>query len=303
MPNIRHPGLVRSLAVIAAAASLCACATDGAFPANPEPKGVLDARVAQYFGPRSDDDYYCPSPTRPAPCRDPKAVRDNIIENRIGIYGEELAAFQVTLKNSATGIDLGTKLMSLILNGFAATTGTSETKAALSAAAGGFTAANGVINTAVFRDQTVDAIIAQMNADFDKARLDIYHNLQQPVADYPLARAETDLTSRIRTIGVSAALTEISEKASAEQKAAQAAVQNVQWAKSANGDRLYAWLFPGGKLNAARAKGLQAWLDARPETQLHGVPLEVFAHDEVPGIDAEAVRGQALDDPMLQSIP
>ncbi len=288
----------RVLMALAAAGSLSACATDGTFPANPEPKGVLDTRAATYFGPKSEDDYYCVATPPANPCPDRKAARDDLILNRIRIYGDELAAFQVALKNSATGIGLGTNLMALILNGFGATTGTAETKAALSAAAGGFTAANGVISTQVFQDKTVDAIIAQMNADFDRARLDLYTNLRQSDAEYPLARAETDLTSRIRTIGVSSALTEIAQKASAEQKTAQANVLNLQWTRSPDTDRLDAWLFAGPDkgLDLVHAKALQDWLNAQPEPKLKGqnYALERFVHDPDPDINLAPIRSRAL---------
>jgi hypothetical protein len=294
--------LVRALVAFASAASLGACAT--AYPENPEPKAVLAQRAETYFGADSEKAYMALDPSNPAYAAARTSMRDDIVNNRIQVYGKELTAYEVALKDSATGVDLGTSLLSLILNGVGATTGSAATKSAVSAAAGGFTAANGVINKEVFKDKTVDAIISQMNADFDRARADIYLNLHQPDAQYPLARAQTDLTSRIRTIGVSSALTEIAQQASQQQQTAQALVQAIRWTSTPQTVRLNNWLKSGEGLDPGHVKALRDWLNAQPEPLLNksDYPLARFATGDDARLDLEAIRQRALDDPQL-SIP
>lgn len=277
-------------------ALLSGCASLQTFPTNPDQPAAVDIRVRQYFGAGSEAAYNAATTTAQR-----TAIRNDIIDNRILIISQYLTLYEGDLRDARTGVGLSTDLMSLVLNGLGATTGSAAVKAALAAAAGGVTSANASLNKEVFETQTIDAINAQLNADFDKGRAAIYLKLkQQDDAAYPLSMAATDVTTLLRAVAVSNALNEISTQAKANQASAADAVSNVisgTFSSSSSSVKLDAWLRPGGKIDAGKVAALQAWMDAQPEIKAlpQGLPVEAFVRDNnVPGVDLESLRQKAL---------
>jgi hypothetical protein len=87
--------------------------------------------------------------------------------------------YEGDLRDAELDVSVSSDLLSLTLNGLGATVGGAATKAALSAAAGGVTSAGTAFGKDINESQTIDAITAQMNADFDNGRAAIYLKLQK----------------------------------------------------------------------------------------------------------------------------
>jgi hypothetical protein len=293
--EFRRSLIARTASLIVALTGLTGCASLQTFPTNPDQPPAVDIRVKQYFGAGSEAGYYKPEN---APLR--AAIRNEIINNRILIISQYLTLYEGDLRDARTGVGLTSDLLSLVMNGLGATTGSAEVKAALAAAAGGFTSANASLNKEVFETQTIDAINAQLNADFDKGRAGIYLKLKQDDASYPLSVASTDVTTLLRSVAVSNALNEISTQAKANQVSAADAVSNVisgTFSSSSSSVKLDAWLRPGGKIDGGKVAALQAWMDAQPEIKAlpQGLPVEAFVRDNnVTGVDLESLRQKAL---------
>ena len=280
---------------------LAGCASLHSFPNNPEASSTLTKRVDVYFGANAEVEY------QKAAGADRTSIRNDIVNNRIRIIGDELTEYQGELRAARVDFGFGTDLLALTLNGLGATTGGAATKAALSAAAGGFTSANGALAKDVFESQTIDAITAQMTADFDKGRAAIYVKLQQqPDSVYPLSVASTDVSDLFRSIGIANALNEISQQAKTQQSNAKAHVDDVEsgaYATTDSSSKIKAWLHPGGTLDKQRAAALQAWIDEQPEVKASpmGLPFAFLARSDSKdsNFDLEELRQRAFSDPAL----
>jgi hypothetical protein len=295
---------VRVLIISSATLALTACANLQGYPQNPDSRETLSGLQARYFGPNADAAYEAVSPADPSYAQKRQSIRDDIVYGRMRAYDIEFSLFQRALNSNGNGINVGGDLTALVLNGLGATTGNAGTKSALAAASAGVIGAEGAVNKDLFYQQTVPAIIAQMEANRTVVKLAIFRGLARSDADYSLPRAESDLLDLNDAGSLPNAINNITQKSTDQKNAAATLIQSIHsttFAVTDSATKIRAWLRPGGVVDASHVAALQAWLNQQPEAFVHGdvMPIATFASSDTAASDLEPIRARALTDPTL----
>lgn len=287
----------RLLLTVVLIATLNACAAVDGYPRRPEARSTIEARRELYYGKTADDSY------NSAPAAAKQAIRDTLVYGKMQVLEDDFLCFERSLNSAGNYVSLGSDLSVLVLNGLAATTGTAATKSALAAASAGVVGAQGVVNKDLYYQKTLAALISQMQANREKARLTIIQNLKAADAAYPLNAAEIDLKKLEEAGSLTNAVNDISQQATSQKAATETQIKNVQKLTASvtgTSERIRAWLYVDGKVDQVHFDALQTWLDAQPEPLLNAQdfpPGALLA--DMPGVDLEAVRARACADPKL----
>src|SRR5437588_6320881 len=94
--------------------------------------------------------------------------RDAVVYGRLGVIDIRYREFEKALAAANSGVATGSDLTVLVLNGLGATTGAAAAKSALAAASAGVVGAKSAINTDLFYQKTLPALLAQMQAGRQK---------------------------------------------------------------------------------------------------------------------------------------
>lgn len=119
--------------------------------------------------------------------------RDAVVYGRLNVIDIRYFEFTKSLTSTNNGISTGADLSVLVLNGFGATTGAAAAKAALAAASAGIVGAKATVNTDLFYQKTLPALIAQMNAGRQQQLVIIKTGLGKSIDLYPLGEALNDV--------------------------------------------------------------------------------------------------------------
>jgi hypothetical protein len=211
----------RKFVALAMLVPLLACAAVQQYPDDPEDTQANLASYSAYFGAAKIADYALSTGT------DRTQKRDDIVLNRMLAYDITYSNFKRRLLIDGNSISTGGDLISLALTGLAATTGSASTKAALAAAATGVIGAKAAINTDLYYQRTLPALIAQMDATRLKAKVALLQGLSKQDADYPLGRALVDLNTLKDAGGVTQAIQDLSTAAGEDRAAADQALTMV----------------------------------------------------------------------------
>jgi hypothetical protein len=275
------------------------CASLDGYPNDPQPGTALKELRARYFSSAVDDCYGAIAAGQSGTCAGftgtKEAVRDSIVLNRMHVYDMEFSLFVRELSAGNNSVTLGSDLTAFTLNGLAATTGDAPTKAALAAASAGVLSAKGAVNTDIFYQKTIPALIAEMEADRAKAEAGIYAGLRQSDASYPLARAvlDLDMLGRAGSInGAVASITQKADKAKDTQQDRIAAYRTGDISDSVTAKAIRTWL-KAGDTDAKFAK-LQNWWKDNAPGPLADTPFEELM--DSPKDDVEKLRSRAIDD-------
>jgi hypothetical protein len=290
---------ILALAVIFASTTLGGCASVDGYQKSPEPSSVIKSRHLTYYGVNADAAYYSAS----GDAR--QVLRDQLVYGKMQALEDDFIDFERSLNSAGNYVSLGSDLTVLVLNGIAATTGTAATKSALSAASAGVVGAQGAVNKDLYYQKTLSALICQMQANREKARLTIIQNLKQSDSAYPLNAAEIDLKRLEEAGSLVNAVNDIAQQASTSKQNSQAQIQVWQTLISANTEsasQLQAWLYQNGKVNQANYDALQAWLNKQPESGLNGqnYPPAAFVSGDTSTADLEPIRVRAVNDLTLK---
>jgi hypothetical protein len=288
-----------ALAFIFASTALGGCASVNGYQKSPEPSSVIKARHVQYYGMDADAAYYSAS----GDAR--QVLRDQLVYGKMQVLEDDFIDFERSLNSAGNYVSLGSDLTVLVLNGIAATTGTAATKSALAAASAGVVGAQGAVNKDLYYQKTLSALICQMQANRDKARLTIIQNLKQTDSAYPLNAAELDLKKLEEAGSLVNAVNDIAQQASTSKQNSQAQIQKLQsltFPTTPSATKLQAWLYASGKVDQANYDALQVWLNKQPEPSLNNqnYPPAAFVSGDTSTADLEPVRVRALNDPTLK---
>jgi hypothetical protein len=299
--HLRATTLARAIGVTVCLGLLGGCAALSGYPTDPQNSGslknsgALDALRDKYFAPGIDDCYRAGNCTAQLNLTDKQAIRNDVVLNRMRVYDMEFSLFARDLSGTNNSITIGSDLTALALNGLGATTGNAATKAALAAASGGVIAANGAVDTDLFYQKTIPALISQMQADRLKAETTLLSGLTKSDADYPLERAELDLDTLNDAGSLNSAVANITQQSATQQSQSQQQMNLYQTsaiATSTSAIAIRTWLKNGGTLDMTRYKQLQAWLTNNSDTSLHTVQVEQLA--DVTDDSLEAARQRAI---------
>jgi hypothetical protein len=119
--------------------------------------------------------------------------RDAVVYGRLNVIDIRYFQFQRALTGTNNGVLTGADLTVLALNGLGATTGAASVKAALAAASAGVVGAKATINTDLFYQKTLPALITQMNATRQKQLATIKTGLAKSTDEYTLGEALNDV--------------------------------------------------------------------------------------------------------------
>jgi hypothetical protein len=290
---------IRVLLLSIPVVTLTACASIEGYQKSPETSSVIKARNSKYYNSAADKDYYA------AFGGSRQAIRDELVYGKMQVLEDDFLEFERCLNSAGNYVSLGSDLTVLVFNGLAATTGTAATKSALAAASAGVVGAQGVVNKDLYYQKTLSALISQMQANREKARLTIIQNLKQSDAAYPLNAAEIDLKRLEEAGSLVNAINDIAQQATNSKQNSQALIQSLQTLTFTATDaatKLQAWLYPNGKVDQAKFDALQAWLNRQPEPFLkdQGYPPGAFVSGDADTADLEPIRIRALNDPDLK---
>jgi hypothetical protein len=193
--------------------------------------------------------------------------RDSVVYRRIEVINIHYYDFEAILSSAYDGLNTGADLAALVLNGFGATTGSAATKAALAAASSGVLGAKTTINTDIFYQKTLPALIAQMRAQRQKIYAQIRTGLTKSYADYSIDQALDDVNSFYIAGTLPGAIMELTVQAGATLDAANKAIDALRTVAYAsplpNAKRVMAWYYPGGDSakppNAANQAAFDDW--------------------------------------------
>jgi hypothetical protein len=229
------------------------------------------ASLSGYFDPSVDAQY-----TTATGEAGRRQVRDLIVLNRMRAYDLEFDSFERGLYGEANSIEAGGNLIVTALGAVGATSGGAVTKAALNAASGAVTGAQGIVSKELYYERTIPALISQMEANRTNAKANILAGLKQSDSAYSLAQAYVDLELLKNAGGIPGAISNVTQTAVGN---AQDANQNLQiisnssfvFASSTSRDQIRAWLYSGGVINASRRSALLTWMSQ------HGINASMAA--------------------------
>jgi hypothetical protein len=271
-----------------AAMALSGCAAIAGFPSDPENTSAVLTALTPYFDPSKEAAYS--ALTTPASRR---AMRDEIVLNRIRAFDIEFARYEKTLWGTGNGVTLGGDLAALSLTGLATTVGSTAAKTAYAAASTGVIGANAAISRDLYFQRTLPALLAQMEANRAKARLKLMSGLKSTDDVYPLALADLDLAD-LKTAGsMPAAVSNITQQATNDKQKSQTTIDALRTgavSTSATTIRLRNWASPNGQPNAPRFLQLQNWMSADMDTDLHSLPPEVLIDLNTPQMEGDRAR-------------
>lgn len=290
-------GGVRSALVSLVLAALAGCAAVEGYQSNPETSSALSARREKYYGAHADDPYYA------AALADRRRIRNELVYGKMQVLEDDFLDFERSLNSAGNYVSVGSDLTVLVLSGLAATTGGTATKSALSAASAGIVGAQGVVNKDLYYQKTLPALISQMQANRERARLRIIQNLiRHPDEVYPLNSAEIDLKRLEEAGSLLNAANDISQQATTQKKGTEQQIQqqlrSLTFQSSDSATKLQAWLYSNGKVDQAHYDTLQAWLNRQPESFLRNqdYPPAAFVSGDTDAADLEPIRQRALND-------
>jgi hypothetical protein len=139
-------------------------------------------------------------------------------------YESSYSDFKRRLNGDNNIFNLGTDLTVLTLAGVAATTGSLATATALAAASAGVIGAKGAINSDLYFQRTLPALLAQMDANRAVAKLPIVKGLRLSDANYPLPIALIDLDALRDAGGIPTAIGGLTKQAEAVKASAEQAI-------------------------------------------------------------------------------
>jgi hypothetical protein len=181
---------------------ISACAPLRGFPTDPTDTQMLADQqlVANYYLPRATEE-------------ERRLLRNQIVSGRMNAYEAAYSDFKRRLNGDANTLNLAADLSLLGLAGVAATTGSITTATALAAASAGIIGARGAINSDLYFQRTLPALLAQMDANRARVKLPIVTGLRKSNDDYPLAIALIDLDALRDAGGIPTAIGGLTQQA------------------------------------------------------------------------------------------
>jgi hypothetical protein len=151
--------------------------------------------------------------------------RDKVVALRLIAIDARYQAFVQELRGARVGVGLGADIATLVLGGVGTFVGGSTAKSILAAATAVIAGSRISFDKNLFYDQTLPALLAQMDAERMTQLLVIRHGIAKPVATYTLPDALVDLEQLERLGSVETAIKKITETATAK---AAIAAENLQ---------------------------------------------------------------------------
>lgn len=204
----------RKRLVVLALLAASGCSTLTGYPVSSSDDAVEIAADAKYFAAEVTGNARSSSDKDRAGLSQ-RAYRDAVVYGRLHAINIRYDEFERTLTGTSNKLNLGADLAVLALNGFGATIGGATAKAALAAASAGVLGAKSAVDTDLFYQRTLPALLTQMRASRLAALYSVKLGLTQPEDRYPLDQALVDLQAYYIAGTLPSAITQVTAQASA----------------------------------------------------------------------------------------
>ena len=161
----------------------------------------------------------------------PQQYRDKIVALRLLAIDAQYRTFVTELRGAKSGVALGADIATLVLGGLGTFVAGETTKSILAAATAVIAGTRVSIDKNLFYDQTLPAIVAQMDAERSKQRLIIEQNLLRGATQYSLADALKELSEYERLGSIETGIRKITGAATEEANKAENALKTFQRTK------------------------------------------------------------------------
>jgi hypothetical protein len=228
-------GAMSIMRVLAACAAMTLCAACDSFRGAQEPlepPATQVASIARNFPVEGTiDAFYSPNPNARGGLSQ-QDYRDKVVALRLIAIDARYQAFVQELRGARAGVGLGADIATLVLGGVGTFVGGTTAKSVLAAATAVIAGSRVSFDKNLFYDQTLPALLAQMDAERMTQLLVIRKGLAKPVALYTLPDALVDLGLLERLGSVETAIKRITETATTKAKTAEVALQNFTLTRS-----------------------------------------------------------------------
>lgn len=147
-----------------------------------------------------------------------RQYRDQVVTLRLLAIDARYQAFVQELRGARAGVGLGADLITLVLGGLGTFVAGDTTKSVLAAGTAVVAGSRASFDKNLFYDQTLPAIVAQMDAERNKQLLVIRTGLSKAEDAYSLPDALFDLSQLERLGSIETAIKRITESATAQAK-------------------------------------------------------------------------------------
>jgi hypothetical protein len=161
-----------------------------------------------------------------------RQYRDQVVTLRLLAIDARYQAFVQELRGARAGVGLGADLLTLVLGGLGTFIAGDATKSILAAGTATVAGARVSFDKNLFYDQTLPAIVAQMDAERNRQLLVIRAGLAKEEDSYSLPDAFFDLSQLERLGSIETAIKRITESATSQAKQTSDELQTFQRTKS-----------------------------------------------------------------------
>lgn len=161
----------------------------------------------------------------------PQQYRDKVVALRLLAIDAQYRTFVTELRGAKSGVALGADIATLVLGGVGTFVAGETTKSVLAAATAVIAGTRVSIDKNLFYDQTLPALVAQMDAERAKQRLIIEENLLRGASQYSLADAFKELSEYERLGSIETAIRKITGSATEEANKAESVLKTFQRTK------------------------------------------------------------------------
>jgi hypothetical protein len=213
--------IIRKLVIAGGLASaLGACDSFRGGQQSIEAPATSVAAASQYPPDKAITAFYSPSPDERGGMT-PEQYRDKVVRLRLLAIDARYKAFVEELHGAKAGIGLGADIATMVIGGVGTFVAGETTKSVLSAVTAVIAGSRVAVDKNLFYDQTLPAIVSQMDAERAKQRLVIEKGMAQPAATYSLANALSDLSDYERLGSIDVAIKKLTGSATEQAKVAE----------------------------------------------------------------------------------
>lgn len=199
-------------------------------PIEPPATTVAAATQPKYSADSAISAFYSSNPTD----RDglsPRDFRDKVVSLRLMAIEARYQAFVQELRSARAGVGLGADIATLVLGGLGTIIADTTAKTVLAAGTATVAGSRVSFDKNLFYDQTLPAIVAQMDAERAKQMLIIRTGLTNPPSSYSLPDAFMDLAQLERLGSIEMAIQKITGSATTDAAKANADLRAFQRTK------------------------------------------------------------------------
>ena len=200
--------------LVIAGVLLSACQTLSGYPTSVQDDTAVISAAQPYFSPNVRTIGESPSDSDRGGLTQ-RQYRDIVVYRQLEAIDLRYYEFEASLTSTYNTLDVAADLAVLVLSGFGATTGGAATKAALAAASAGIVGAKTVVQTDIFYQKTLPALIVQMRALRQAALVTIKSGLATDVSKYSIDQAMSDVKTYYIAGTLPSAISQVTAQAAA----------------------------------------------------------------------------------------